>query len=278
MPSLSFPSVHSMAELSDFLGHILEEVTRARVQADNHSLQIARAYANDDTGLLKYFPVPRMRLPTLEITAPVIVSNVPAGNMLKADPERLSRAIASDLEVLLANHKITIATDDIVRIIRADPELSMGFLNANAAEALSAKVAVAVMAGASDAAPPVRKTPTAPDKRAPEGDERHPAEADDSTDNSREVTRFAHESVVNLIREQISKTIGALPTTVRGIAVDATTANVKTYSPASGQAASVMYIKMTITEEALEMELEPVEPSEATEPAQPTVIRRLSPE
>ena len=62
-----------MSELSETLGHLLCEITRARMAADRESVRIARQYAEDDGGLLRHFPVPRMRMPQLELTLPVVV-------------------------------------------------------------------------------------------------------------------------------------------------------------------------------------------------------------
>ena len=64
-----------MVNLGDYLGHLLSEVTKARVQADMETLRIAELYASDP--LLKNFPVPRMRLPNLELNVPVIISETP---------------------------------------------------------------------------------------------------------------------------------------------------------------------------------------------------------
>jgi hypothetical protein len=64
-----------MVNLGDYLGHLLSEVTKARMQADMETLRIAEFYASDP--LLKHFPVPRMRLPNLELNVPVIISETP---------------------------------------------------------------------------------------------------------------------------------------------------------------------------------------------------------
>jgi hypothetical protein len=87
-----------MAELSDFLGHILEEITRARVQADVEAIRTAKMYVSEEDGLLKNFAIPRMRLPNIEITAPVVITDVPEGYVEKTDPNLLSQSVASDLK------------------------------------------------------------------------------------------------------------------------------------------------------------------------------------
>ena len=63
-----------MAEitLSDYLGFIFSEITRARDHADRVSKEIALVYAQDE--ILKSFSVPRFKIPEMELTIPVIIS------------------------------------------------------------------------------------------------------------------------------------------------------------------------------------------------------------
>jgi len=66
--------------LGDFLGHLLSEITISRTQADAEALRLAELYARDP--LLKHFPVPRFRLPTVTVRVPVAVTAMeesPAG-------------------------------------------------------------------------------------------------------------------------------------------------------------------------------------------------------
>lgn len=58
--------------LADYVGFIFSEITRARDHADRVTLEIARQYAKDD--VLKYFSVPRFKIPEMELTIPVIIS------------------------------------------------------------------------------------------------------------------------------------------------------------------------------------------------------------
>ena len=44
-----------MSELSETLGHLLCEITRARMAADREAVRIAKQYAEDDSGLLRHF-------------------------------------------------------------------------------------------------------------------------------------------------------------------------------------------------------------------------------
>lgn len=54
-----------MPYLGDFLGRLMAEVTLARVQADVEALRVAELYSGHD--LLRHFPVPRVRLPDVQI-------------------------------------------------------------------------------------------------------------------------------------------------------------------------------------------------------------------
>jgi hypothetical protein len=233
-----------MAELSDFLGHILEEITRARVSADAEAVRTAKRYAADPDGLLKYFPVPRVRLPNVEITAPMIVTIVPAGHVEKTDPDLLSQTVAADLLKMLTEHKIRVTTADIVKIIEADSSLSKGYLSQSSVDTLSARIGDQI------------KAPS------------------DGTKGAEQT----HAEVVALIREQIVKTLQALPRSPVGIGIDATTSAVREFRPSAGQGANVLYVKMSISEEALEIEFE--QPSEPVpgKPSPAPGIKRLTPE
>ncbi|MBO3103493.1 hypothetical protein [Cellulomonas fengjieae] len=65
-----------MAYLGDFLGTLNREIALARVQGDVEAVRIAEIYAHDP--LLKHFPVPRFRLPTLSVRVPVAVQRLDA--------------------------------------------------------------------------------------------------------------------------------------------------------------------------------------------------------
>lgn len=58
--------------LSDYVGFIFSEITRARDHADRVSKEIAELYAKDD--VLKHFSVPRFKIPEMELTIPVLIS------------------------------------------------------------------------------------------------------------------------------------------------------------------------------------------------------------
>ena len=59
-----------MPYLGDFLGQLMAEITIARVQADVESIRIAELYAGHD--LLRYFPVPRVRLSNVQIDLAIV--------------------------------------------------------------------------------------------------------------------------------------------------------------------------------------------------------------
>lgn len=63
-----------MPYLGDYLGHLLSEITIARVQADLEAVRVAELYASHP--LLRYMSVPRFRLPTMTLDVPVIIKEM----------------------------------------------------------------------------------------------------------------------------------------------------------------------------------------------------------
>lgn len=59
-----------MPYLGDFLGQLMAEVTIARAQADVESIRIAELYSGHD--LLRHFPIPRVRLPDVQIDLAIV--------------------------------------------------------------------------------------------------------------------------------------------------------------------------------------------------------------
>src|ERR1044071_5280346 len=93
-----------MPYLGDYLGHLLSEITNARVQADLESVRVADLYASHP--LLKHMAVPRFRLPNVTIDAPVVMRNMDeaaAGQPLRGGismddvHQAVERALASAL-------------------------------------------------------------------------------------------------------------------------------------------------------------------------------------
>lgn len=73
-----------MPNLGDFLGHLVSEITIARMQADVEAVRIAELYASHP--LLSNLPVPHFRLPNIDIDVPVVIKS-----MEEPDPEKPGR-------------------------------------------------------------------------------------------------------------------------------------------------------------------------------------------
>jgi|SRR6185295_9454059 len=58
--------------LADYTGYIFLEIIKARKLADAYSRQLAQDYAGDP--VLKFFSVPRFKIPKMELTIPVLIS------------------------------------------------------------------------------------------------------------------------------------------------------------------------------------------------------------
>lgn len=63
-----------MAYLGDFLGQLVSEVTRARMQADIEAIRVAEVYASHH--LLRHMPIPHFRMPDVELDVPVILQDL----------------------------------------------------------------------------------------------------------------------------------------------------------------------------------------------------------
>jgi hypothetical protein len=63
-----------MPYLGDYIGHLLSEITIARVQADIEAVRVAELYASHP--LLKYMAVPHFRLPTVTLDVPVAIKEI----------------------------------------------------------------------------------------------------------------------------------------------------------------------------------------------------------
>ncbi len=63
-----------MPNLGDYIGHLLSEITIARMHADIEAVRVAELYA--DHPLLRNMPVPRFRLPDVEFDVPVVVTDL----------------------------------------------------------------------------------------------------------------------------------------------------------------------------------------------------------
>lgn len=92
-----------MAEitLSDYLGYLFAEISKARDMADRYSKEIALVYAKDD--ILRHFSVPRFKIPKMDLTIPVLVS----GMQLSSSSFRMS---AEDFRQLVVGKAVALAT------------------------------------------------------------------------------------------------------------------------------------------------------------------------
>lgn len=72
--------------LSDYAGYIFLEIIKAREMADNYSRDLAKAYAKDE--VLRYFSVPRFKVPKIEITIPVLISGARFKQVIRFNMQR----------------------------------------------------------------------------------------------------------------------------------------------------------------------------------------------
>ena len=240
-----------MADLGEYLGHLLCEVTRARVRADIEAVRIAHEYVGDDSQLLRHFPVPRMRLPTLEITLPVQIDRVPEGYAEKtsADTTLLAKVLVQALGPVLKEHKLHITTSEVTRIIKADPRLSGGELYEGFSDVLSAQLH--------------DHTRVATRQRSAD---QEPAKASAGE---------TFKKVAAAIRESVAIAIQALPRKPVGIEVEARTIVLREI----GNPSLLVNLKLSISEEALEIHLEDEAPSPDGKPDPAKLkIKRLLPE
>ncbi len=240
-----------MSELSETLGHLLCEITRARMAADRESVRIARQYAEDDGGLLRHFPVPRMRMPQLELTLPVVVSHIPQGYVAKVAPDMLVSALSANLKEALKGLAIHVSTTEIRKIVRADANLSQGLVSDQLPTQLTEQL--------HDHTRRLVERQLA--KAAAGNGEAVPA--------SQSAERF--KEIAAIIRTQVNRTLDALPQRPVGISVDARTQQVKEVNQGGSFCLS---LKLNVTEEGLDMVFEDSEPGQDKLPA----LSRLVPE
>ena len=241
-----------MSELSETLGHLLCEITRARMAADRESVRIARQYAEDDGGLLRHFPVPRMRMPQLELTLPVVVSHIPEGYVAKVAPDMLVSALSANLKEALKAQSIHVSTTEIRKIVRADANLSQGLVSDQLPTLLTEQL--------HDHTRRLVERQLA--KAAATGN-------DEAVQASQSAERF--KEIAAIIRTQVNRTLDALPQRPVGISVDARTQQVKEVNQGGSFCLS---LRLNVTEEGLDMLFEDPEPGQDKLPA----LSRLVPE
>ncbi len=231
-----------MSDLNEVLGHLLCEITRARVAADMEAVRIAKQYADDPDGLLRHFPVPRMRMPDLEVTMPVIVSFMPRGYMARVSPELMASSLFKNLKGALQEQKISVGLAEIKKLIAADPNLREGVLSAELAEGLSEGLAgYAGKLVAKGAAPP------------------------SAAESARRL-----KAIGDIIRKEVGRTLEGLPQKPVGIAVDARSQQIKEL----GLPGLCLNLKLSIKEDGLEMLFEDGEEGRKEPPA----LKSLGPE
>lgn len=233
-----------MNELGETLGHILCEITRARMAADLEAVRIAKNYSEDPDGLLRHFPVPRMRMPTIEMTLPVIVGQIPEGYVASVSTSMLAAALGENLGEALKAQSIHVNTAEISKIIKADPNLSRGLVSDSLAQKLTEEL--------------IDHTRV----RAIQADGKKAGAAQDSSERFRKICA--------IIRAQVSRTLDALPQRAIGIAVDARTQQIKDL----GAAGQCLNLKLSVQEDGLDMIFEDPIEGQSTPPA----LKNLVPE
>jgi hypothetical protein len=72
----------NVPNLGDYLGHLISEITIARMQADIEAVRVAELYSSHP--LLRNMPIPHFRLPTVELDVPVAVKKMEETQLEKA--------------------------------------------------------------------------------------------------------------------------------------------------------------------------------------------------
>ncbi len=88
-----------MPYLGEFIGHLLSELTNARVQADQETLRLAEIYAVDP--VMRYMPIPRFRLPNVTIKVPVAVKEIESAPEEGVTKEQALDSIRQSVDKLL---------------------------------------------------------------------------------------------------------------------------------------------------------------------------------
>lgn len=101
----------SRPTLSDVLAALVTSVSRARVQADLSSAEVARLYKRHD--LLRAMPVPRLRLNSVQVSLPVVVTAVRKGEgyTLRSDEHLVGEGVKQDVVWAIASLRTGLLTD-----------------------------------------------------------------------------------------------------------------------------------------------------------------------
>ncbi len=98
-----------MTSLGDFIGRLAAEVANGRAQADLEAARLAELYRTHP--LLSDMPVPRFRLPTVELSVPVVVDTVPAAPAA-GTLEEAKTAVQNAMMAELARRNVTLSDDE----------------------------------------------------------------------------------------------------------------------------------------------------------------------
>jgi hypothetical protein len=126
-----------MPNLGDYIGHLLAEITIARMQADVESVRVAELYSNHP--LLKNMPIPHFRLPSVELDIPVAIKEMqeqsnmtPRGaptleETRKAFDKTLAKTLIEEKIRLTPeqNKKLTTALNRTIRSLTQPPEVAV---------------------------------------------------------------------------------------------------------------------------------------------------------
>lgn len=123
------------ATLADVLGALVTSVSRARVQADLSSIEIARLYHGQP--LLRGLPVPRLRLNRVEVVVPLVVDAVrPQEPFELASPAVAAKGLLTDMERALNNIAVlnaeTLEVLNDQQVLRPDSETHQQLSHINA--------------------------------------------------------------------------------------------------------------------------------------------------
>lgn len=111
-----------MTNLGDYLGQLMSEVVIARVQADLESIRVAELYASHP--LLRHMPIPRVRLPEIQMDVPVVIDgsgtprpgeSVRGGANIDEGRKRFDKVLATHLRA----NKIRLRADQRTALIKA---------------------------------------------------------------------------------------------------------------------------------------------------------------
>ena len=126
-----------MINLGDYIGRLLSEVTHARVQADIEAVRVAEVYSSHP--LLRNFPVPRIRFSNVDMSVPVVISEVEdeeqeTSSVDKVDSRTLTTVTEKIVTSELIKYTVRLNTRDASLLRRALKAKSddMAYLRENA--------------------------------------------------------------------------------------------------------------------------------------------------